>query len=683
MTFICPACKKELKDISFITGSMVCECGREVKRVNGYISFVGNDDSGYDEVSGDDDFLEHEFSTTYDRFIRYFLPFLRKYYPSENTSVLMLGCGGGADLIAVADGGYENVIGVDIGWRSRYWREKGHSPENFFVADGKALPFGDNSFDVVISLGVIEHVGAKGDTSELYEDYFEQRLSFIKEGMRVLKEGGSFIVSCPNRFFPIDFQHNISKSKFFKFVADKTGLSFHSPFNKMLLSYFDIDKLAESAGGFKTNVMPLKNYLGLNFRNSPFLRPLSPFLKFLFAVFDFFPSFVRKSFLNPYMISSIVKGKRKPRIAILGIRGVPASYSGYETFAYHFSLGLVKLGFPVVAYGRKKYVNIDGDYFKGVRVVVLPTISHKYFDTVVHTFFAVIHSLFADVEIVYICNTINSIWAVFPLILGKRVWINVDGLEWKRTKWNKLGKLAYRVSEFIASKLATEVITDSMGISKYYLEKFNRKTVYISYGAEIKPSVPPGAVMKKYSLEKRKFFLYVSRLEPENNAHVIIEGYGNVDTDYPLVIVGDAPYAGKYISYLKEIADERVVFTGYLFGNGCDELRSNAFVYLHGNEVGGTNPGLLEAMSFGNCVVVNGVDFNIEVVGNAGYSFKHNDSSELAKVLKYLLDNPEEAEKKRGMAIERIKKYYSWEKIIREYAELILQGRDTGIREQG
>ena len=326
----------------------------------------------------------------------------------------------------------------------------------------------------------------------------------------------------------------------------------------------------------------------------------------------------------------------------------------------------------MTVYCRSGYTEKDVSFYRGVKLVVLPTIRHKYFDTISHTFFSVMHVLFTRTDVIYFCNVVNSIFTFFPRLRGIKTVINVDGLEWKRKKWNSLARFIYRVSEFLATILPNAIITDSHGICTYYKKKFGKNTEYISYGADTEKYIAPGPVMEKWNLKKGRFFLYVSRLEPENNAHVIIWAYKNVKGDMPLVIVGDAPYNKPYINKLKATDDKRVKFTGSIYGDGYFELLSNAFAYIHGNEVGGTNPALLQAMASAKCVIVNGVDFNKEVIEDCGLWFKPGDAMGLKKKMEYILNNPQKAEEYGVAAKKRIKKCYNWDMVI-DKTELFME----------
>lgn len=360
-------------------------------------------------------------------------------------------------------------------------------------------------------------------------------------------------------------------------------------------------------------------------------------------------------------------------IAIIGTRGIPANYGGFETFAEELSTRLVKKGHTVTVYCRANNIKIKERFYKGVRLVVLPTLRYKYLDTVCHTFLSVLHVIFTPTQIVYFCNPINSAFTIIPRLFGEITIINVDGLEWKRSKWSRLGKAAHKISERIATVFPDIIVTDSIAMRDYYKQTYDKDSKFISYGADIKERIMPGNVMRKFGLQERKFVLYVSRLEPENNAHVLIRAYEKVNGDMPLVIVGDAPYSTEYIKSLKCTKDNRIRFVGSIYGDGYFELLSNAFIYIHGNEVGGTNPALLQAMASGNCIIVNGVEFNKEVIGDSGLWFKCNDCEDLKDKIEYIINHPEEAEKYRAMAVQRMKAHYNWDDVVDKYEKLFVE----------
>lgn len=356
-------------------------------------------------------------------------------------------------------------------------------------------------------------------------------------------------------------------------------------------------------------------------------------------------------------------------IAIMGIRGIPANYGGFETFIEEMAPRLAERGHRVTVYGRSNIIKYNEKYYKGVRLIILPTISHKYLDTVFHTFVCALYSFFERYDVVLICNSANSLFSIVPRLTGKKVVVNVDGLEWKRKKWNKLGKAYYKFSEFLATVFPNAIVTDAKEVQKYYKKRFKKDSTYIPYGAP-KTNASSQDILKEYGLGSRKYVLYVSRLEPENNAHLVVEAFEKVKTDYKLVIVGDAPYNEEYIQRLKSTQDKRIIFTGYVFGKGYRELQSNAYFYIQATEVGGTHPALLEGMGYGNCILANDVPEHREVLGDAGVMFKTSIKDDLENKIQYLLDHLEVVQEYRKKVINRARKYFTWEKVTSDYEKL-------------
>lgn len=362
------------------------------------------------------------------------------------------------------------------------------------------------------------------------------------------------------------------------------------------------------------------------------------------------------------------------KIAITGFRGIPARYGGFETFVEELAPRLVQKGHEVTVYARSHVVDYREKYYRGVRLVRLPTIRHKYLDTVAHTFLSVVHSVFQSYDVILMVNAANSPFALIPRLSGKKVVLNVDGIERMRKKWNWLGKMYYLVGEFLATKLPNRIVSDAMVMKKYYLDKYHKDSRMIPYGATV-GRIPTLKNLQGFNLETEGYVLYVSRLEPENNAHIVIEAFKRVSTKKKLVILGDAPYADAYKKQLKQIArtDDRIIFTGFVFGEGYKEFQSHAYCYIQATEVGGTHPALVEAMAFGNCVVVNGTPENIEVVGDAGLVYKKNDVESLKERLQFLIDHKEICTRYGRKAQERARQKYSWEMVVNEYENLFLE----------
>src|SRR5687767_5550585 len=366
------------------------------------------------------------------------------------------------------------------------------------------------------------------------------------------------------------------------------------------------------------------------------------------------------------------------RIAILGTRGIPASYGGFETFAEHLSTRLVARGHDVTVYGRAHYVSPRQLEFHGVKLKVLPTIRHKYLDTVVHTLLSSVHAMFGKFDAVLICNAANSPFVPLLRLTGTPVAINVDGLEHQRKKWNWLGRRYYLLAEKLSTILPNVTITDAQVIHDYYRNRYNASSRMIAYGSEVERR-PDRAAVRRWRAEPNRYVLYVSRLEPENNARLVIEAFKKVRTAYRLLIVGDAPYAREYITDLKARAkgDKRIIFTGFVFGQDYRALQQNAYCYVHATEVGGTHPALLEAMGYGNCVLTLATPENIEAVGDAGIPYA--DELDLAEKLQRVLRDGSLVQSYRHRAQLRVQRHYDWDRVVDQYEKLFAEMAGTPL----
>ncbi|HNT23094.1 MAG TPA: glycosyltransferase [Anaerolineales bacterium] len=363
------------------------------------------------------------------------------------------------------------------------------------------------------------------------------------------------------------------------------------------------------------------------------------------------------------------------KIALLGTRGVPASYSGFETCVEQLGQRLVQRGHQVTVYCRSHHIQYEGDTYKGMHLVKLNTITNKYLDTIVHSFISSLHVLPQryDIALYFIAGNSPVTW--IPRLVGTKSILNVDGLDWKREKWPTLAKKYIQFAEYLATFLPNVYLTDSHVVQDYYTDRFHSTPPYIPYGSDVE-IVPPGETLAQYGLEAGKYILFVGRLVPENCAHHLVQAFHQLDTDLKCVIVGDAPYADAYQAELRALADgdPRIIFTGYVFGKGYHELGSNAYVFAETSGVGGTHPALVEAMAFGNCVVVHNTPENQETIGEAGFAYDGKAGAEaLQAVLKRLLANPDLVAQYRQLARQRAQTEYSWEKVTDAYEQMFNQ----------
>jgi len=368
-------------------------------------------------------------------------------------------------------------------------------------------------------------------------------------------------------------------------------------------------------------------------------------------------------------------------VAILGTRGIPASYSGFETAVEQITSRLTARGHRVTVYCRPHVVDPDIREWKGARLVHLPTVRNKYLDTFVHTLLSSVHAAREDsydVALFFIAG--NSPLCLVTRMAGIPTVINVDGSDSDRRKWNRLAKSYLRGAERLSPRLATRAITDSHAVASIYKQRYGRKIDVVPYGAEV-PEEHDIGVLERLGLEPGRYVLFVGRLEPENNPHLLVEAWSQIPTErtrgMKLVVVGGAPYASEYINRVRRAADPRVVFPGYVFGPGYWELQRGAYLFCAPTEVGGTHPVILESLAAGNCVLVNDYKPNAETVGDAGVYFSGTEGvPDLVRQLERLLADPDLVASYREKALRRAE-LYSWDAVAAAYEQLLLEVSDS------
>ncbi len=354
------------------------------------------------------------------------------------------------------------------------------------------------------------------------------------------------------------------------------------------------------------------------------------------------------------------------RIALLGTRGIPANYGGFETFAEEISERLTRRGHQVTVYCRERYTN---PAFKGVSLVYLPTIRHKYLDTLAHTFISTLHLLLHRADVALYCNAANALYTIAPRALGIPVALNVDGIERKRKKWNAFARTWYRISEYLATVFPNAIISDAETIEEYYRMRYHKASTFIPYGAEIGKEGTDNC-LRELDLARGQYFLYVSRFEPENHALEVRCAFEQVPTAMKLALVGDAPHAAEYIARVRDTHDPRIVMPGAIYGLGYRELGSHCYAYIHATEVGGTHPALIEAMGRGALVIYRNTPENAEVCADAGLPFE--DEVGLTARMRESIAMPEELrDDYRRRAVERVRSRYNWDAVTDQYERLL------------
>lgn len=361
------------------------------------------------------------------------------------------------------------------------------------------------------------------------------------------------------------------------------------------------------------------------------------------------------------------KGFLHVHIAMIGTRGVPARYGGFETAVEEVGTRLVERGHDVVVYCRG---DDRSPTFRGMRRVLLPSLRHPVMETLSHTALSVGHLLGHRADVALVFNAANA--PLLPLLRAARipVAVHVDGLEWSRAKWGPHGRRYYLANERLAVLLADELISDAAGIQDYYRERYASDSVHLAYGAPIVEDAAPER-LAELRLHPQGYHLVVARIEPENHVDVIIEGYRRSTATEPLVVVGSVPYASEHERQVKELAaaDDRVSLLGGVWDQGLlNALYAGSLSYLHGHSVGGTNPSLLRAMGAGANVLAWDVNFNREVLGDTGRFFAG--PGDVATLVEASESDPAGSGDTGRRARRRAAATYRWDDVAKGYEQL-------------
>jgi glycosyltransferase involved in cell wall biosynthesis len=361
------------------------------------------------------------------------------------------------------------------------------------------------------------------------------------------------------------------------------------------------------------------------------------------------------------------------RIAMIGIKAIPARFGGFETAVDELSRGLVRLGHRVRVYNRSAMATSPSTDYEGVELVNLPTVKSKNLSTIVHAFLCTLHVLFHRVDVVHYFTTGVTLFAPLPRLFGMKVVCSVDGTDWQRAKWGRFPRWYLRFSEKLAVLCCQGLISDSKDVVRYYQQSYGAASSCIVYGTCEQRSQQKD-VLDRFQLRSRNYVLFVGRLVPENNVHHLVSAFEKISTDQKLVIVGDDPWEKEYVRSLKSSQDSRIVFTGGVYGDGYAQLQQNAYMFVLPDEVGGTHPALVEAMGYGNCVLVNDTRSNLEVISDSGFSYHGAEGdADLQQKMQRLLDAPELVAEYQLRALRRAQTHYRWQDVVEQHANVYRQ----------
>jgi glycosyltransferase involved in cell wall biosynthesis len=360
------------------------------------------------------------------------------------------------------------------------------------------------------------------------------------------------------------------------------------------------------------------------------------------------------------------------RIALLGTRGVPAQYGGFETAVEEIGRRLAARGHSVIVYCRGAAEPRPSEHL-GMELVHLPAARRKSLETLTHTALSICHLILfgRKIDAAIVFNAANAPLVPFLRLRTIPTAIHVDGLEWKRAKWRGLGRYYYRVVESLSVRWADALIADAPGISQYYHEQFGAPTELLRYGAPIQEDSERRSI-QGLNLRRKGYHLMVARFEPENHVLEIVTGYRSSRARLPLVVVGSAPYSDAYTAQVRRIAgdDCRIQLLGSIWDqNQLDDLYANALTYIHGHSVGGTNPSLLRAMGAGTAVLAFDVNFNREVLANIGGYF--HDQADLTPLIENAESQVDQMVRQGCTLRDHARRQYRWEDVAMGYENLL------------
>ena len=358
------------------------------------------------------------------------------------------------------------------------------------------------------------------------------------------------------------------------------------------------------------------------------------------------------------------------RVAMIGDRGIPARYSGFSTLVEEVSTRLVAdYGMDVTVYCRSQYFETHPALYRGVRLVYLAAPGGKSFESLLHSARAIVHAALRPFDVALVLDPGNGPLTL-PLLLRRMPFvIHTDGLGWQRRKWSALQRRYYRWSEWVSARLATGLVCDSPAMREYYRDTYKAPGAYIPYGGEA-GDPPSDAAPERFGLKPGGYHLAVARLEPENNIDLIIREYKASRARLPLVYVGGARYESDYSRGIFAESDERVKCVGPVYESSVlNGLYRHCRSYIHGHEVGGTNPSLLRAMAAGAACVPIDVVFHREVMGPEGIYFDRQ-AGHLAAILEELEADDGKTGRLGQLARSRAESLYRWDAVAAAYAEL-------------
>jgi len=368
-------------------------------------------------------------------------------------------------------------------------------------------------------------------------------------------------------------------------------------------------------------------------------------------------------------------GKKLKIAAFGGFRSIPpkAGAAGADKFAVELYPRLVQKGYEVLAYCRIYKGNEDELHhqYEGVQLKWFRTVNKGGFDTLIHsskvTFDIIFHN---RAKVVHIQSGANSIWALFLRMAGKKVYVSQFAMDWKRDKWPWYGKLYYRLSNYMTAYFPNLVLFDNIYTKDYFEKKFHKKFGFIPYGCEVKEPAPDNKILKKLNLDPDNYFLFVGRFIPDKGIHLLIKAFEQLETRKKLVLIGNSPNPSEYEKELKKTKDERIVFTGYIYGDDTNFLIKHAYAYVQPSLIEGLSPVILTVMGLGTPLVCSDIIENTYITEENATHFESNNFLSLLDSLKYVLVNSEKIRLLADAGQQNVIERFNWDSITEQFIDV-------------